>query len=235
MDKPPLPWPDSHAPPPRENDEPMRHEFSSLTVEWPDSAHAALQALTTPLQIQQFLDATPYSTEPIYRSPLSVLRDQRAHCFDGALFAAAALYRMGEPPLIVDLRAHNDDDHVITIFKRHGHFGAIAKSNTTVLRFREPVYRTLRELVMSYFDFYYNLKGDKALREYSQAVDLRAYDSIAWLSADDQLEQIAERLDRVRHFTLLSEAMIAGLSPVDEKVFQAGLLGSDADGLYQPT
>lgn len=213
----------------------MQHDFSRLTAEWPDFAIDQLRALETPLQIQMFLDATPYSTEACYRSPLSVLRDQRAHCFDGAMLAAAALYRLGEPPIIVDMRAHNDDDHVITIFKRHGHFGAIAKSNTTVLRFREPVYRTLRELVMSYFDFYYNLKRDKALREYSLPVDLRSFDRIQWLSSDAELEQIAERLDKVRHFPLLTPAMIAGLSQVDDKVYQAGLLGSDADGLYQPT
>lgn len=213
----------------------MRHEFERLTAEWPDQALAELAALDTPVKIQAFLDATPYSTEPIYRSPLSVLRDRRAHCFDGALLAAAALYRMGEPPWIVDMRAHNDDDHVLAIFKRHGHFGAIAKSNTTVLRFREPVYRTVRELVMSYFDLYYNLKGDKALREYSQLVDLRAYDRIGWLSRDQDLEQIAERLDKVRHFALVTPEMVAGLSRVDDRLYQAGLLGADQDGLYEPT
>lgn len=211
----------------------MRRDFASSVRDWPREALDVLADLDTPFKIQAFLDQTPYSTEEIYRSPLSVLRDRRAHCFDGALLAAAALFRMGEPPLIVDMRAHNDDDHVITLFKRDGHFGAVAKSNTTVLRYREPVYRSVRELVMSYFDLYYNTKGDKALREYSQPVDLRAYEAIDWLSRDDRLEHIAERLDKIRHFTLLTPAMVERLSPVDDKLYQAGLLGADADGLYE--
>jgi len=212
----------------------MSNDFAARTAEWPDSALEVLAGLDHPMAIQVFLDQTPYSTEPIYRSPLSVLRDRRAHCFDGALLAACALRRLGEAPLIVDMRAHNDDDHVLAIFKRHGHFGAIAKSNTTVLRYREPVYRTIRELVMSYFDLYYNLSGDKALREFSAAVDLRRFDAIDWMSRDEGLEAIATRLDTIRHFAILTPAMIAGLSRVDKKLYDAGLLGSDPDGLYQP-
>ena len=168
-------------------------DFSMLTAEWPDVALETLAGLNNPWQIQMFLDAIPYSTEAIYRSPLSSLRDRRAHCFDGALFAAAALRRLGQPPLILDMRAHNDDDHVIAIFQIDRHWGAIAKSNTTVLRYREPVYRSLRELVMSYFDFYYNLNGDKALREFSGAVDLRKFDQLGWMSEDAGLERIADR------------------------------------------
>ena len=213
----------------------MAQDFDKLVADWPQEARAQLLALKTPLQIQAFLDATPYSTEPVYRSPLSVLRDRRAHCFDGALLAAAALRAQGEAPLIVDMRAENDDDHILTIFKRNGCFGAVAKSNTTVLRFREPVYRSLRELVMSYFDLYYNLHGDKALREYSVPLDLRQYDSIDWMSRDDGLDAIAERLDTIHHFALLTPAMIAALSKVDAKLYAAGLMGADEAGLYQPT
>jgi len=212
----------------------MSLSFSMLTAEWPDFACETLEKLDTPWKIQAFLDATPYSTEPIYRSPLSVLRDRRAHCFDGALLAAAALRRLGQRPLIVDMRAHNDDDHVLAIFKQNHHFGAIAKSNTTVLRFREPVYRSVRELIMSYFDLYYNLNGDKALREYSLPVDLTTYDKIHWMSRDVDLEQIAERLDKVKHFTIMTAAMIANLSPVDKKLYDAGLMGADDAGLFKP-
>ncbi len=212
----------------------MSLSFSMLTAEWPDFACTTLEKLDTPWKIQQFLDATPYSTEPIYRSPLSVLRDRRAHCFDGALLAAAALRRLGQRPLIVDMRAHNDDDHVLAIFKQNGHFGAIAKSNTTVLRFREPVYRSVREMIMSYFDLYYNLNGDKALREYSRPVDLTVYDKIHWMSRDVDLEQIAERLDKVKHFSIMTAAMIANLSPVDKKLYDAGLMGADDAGLFKP-
>ncbi len=209
-------------------------DFSMLTAEWPDIALETLALLDTPWKIQVFLDQTPYSTEPIYRSPLSVLRDRRAHCFDGALFAAAALRRLGLPPLILDMRAENDDDHVIALFQIDKHWGAIAKSNTTVLRYREPVYRSRRELVMSYFDFYYNLNGDKALREFSGAVDLRQFDQLGWMSEDAGLERIAEYLDVVKHAAILTPAMIARLAPVDKKLYDAGLLGADADGLYKP-
>lgn len=208
--------------------------FAMLTAEWPDIALATLAKLDTPFAIQTFLDATPYSTEPIYRSPLSVLRDSRAHCFDGALFAACALRRLGFPPLILDMRAHNDDDHVIALFQIDKHWGCIAKSNTSVLRYREPVYRTLRELVMSFFDFYYNLNGDKALREFSGAINLTRFDHLGWMSEDAGLETIAEHLDRVRHSQILTPAMISRLQKVDEKLYAAGLLGSDEAGLYKP-
>jgi len=213
----------------------MTPSLQTLPADWPQEARAQLAALKTPRQIQDFLDETPYSTEDRYRSPLSVLRDRRAHCFDGALLAAAALRCQGEPPLLVDMRAHNDDDHILTIFKRSGCFGAIAKSNTTVLRFREPVYRSLRELVISYFDLYYNLNGDKALREYSVALDLRRFDGIGWMSRDEGLAAIAEKLDAIRHHRLLTPTMIAGLSKVDAKLYAAGLAGADEAGLYQPT
>lgn len=212
----------------------MAQDYEQQVNQWPAAARTQLEALDTPLAIQAFLDATPYSTEPIYRSPLSVLRDRRAHCFDGALLAAAALRAHGEAPLIVDMRADNDDDHILAIFKRNGCFGAVAKSNTTVLRFREPVYRTLRELVMSYFDLYYNTNGDKALREYSVPLDLRQYDRIAWMSRDEGLEIIAERLDSIRHHRLLTAPMIAGLCKVDAKLYAAGLMGADEAGLYKP-
>ncbi|MFZ4578659.1 MAG: hypothetical protein ACOYOB_09735 [Myxococcota bacterium] len=209
--------------------------FDDLTRNWPQRERQVLDTLRDPFAIQVFLDETPYSTESIYRSPLSVLRDRRAHCFDGALLAAAALRRMGEPPLILDLRAHDDDDHVLAIFKRDGHFGCIAKSNTSVLRYREPVYRSLRELAMSFFDLYYNLDRKKALREYSWPVDLSVFDRFDWMGSDAGLERIATRLDTIHHERLLTPAMIAGLSLVDEKLYAAGLLGSDAAGLYQPT
>jgi hypothetical protein len=196
--------------------------------------HSTLLALDTPPKIQDFLDRIAYSADPIYRSPLSALRDRKAHCFDGALLATCALWAHGDPPLIVDLRAHNDDDHVIAVFRRHRHWGAIAKSNTTVLRYREPVYRSLRELVMSYFDFYYNLNGDKALRDFSGPVDLRKEADPAWPDQDPVLDALADRLNVVPHERLLTDAMIAGLSKVAGVVYDAGLLGSNADGLYKP-
>jgi len=131
-----------------------------------------LKPLKSPVMIQEYLDSVPYNSTGRTLSPLQVMKERMAHCMDGGLFAAAALRRLGYPPLIVDLVAFNDDDHIIAVFREGKCWGAIAKSNTTLLRFREPVYRSLRELAMSYFDLYYNLKSEKTLRSYSRPINL---------------------------------------------------------------
>lgn len=193
-----------------------------------------LQPLRSPERIQAFLDGVGYSADPCYRSPRSVLRDRKAHCFDGALFAACALRRLGQRPLLVDLRAVRDDDHVLAIFERRGHFGAVAKSNFVGLRFREPIFRTLRELALSYFEDYYNTDGEKTLRGYSVPLDLRAFDRLRWMTEDGGLDAVARRLDEIRHYPLLSPAMVAGLARVDPRSYDAGLVGVNAAGLYRP-
>lgn len=201
--------------------------------EWTGEELAVLAPLDSPVKIQQFLDDIAYSTDPIYRSPRSVLRDHKAHCFDGALFAAAALRRIGFPPLIVDMQAVRDDDHILAVFRSGPCWGAVAKSNFVGLRFREPIYRDLRELVMSYFDSYYNLEREKTLRGYTVPLDLREFDSVRWMTEDDGLEKIAARLDRIRAFRLLSDEMIEKLEPVDDRTFQAGMLGANPEGIYR--
>ncbi len=203
--------------------------------DWTSEELRLLETLTTPARIQAFLDDLPYSADPIYRSPRSVMRDRKAHCFDGALFAAAALRRLGYPPLLVDLKAHRDDDHIIAIFRRDGHIGAVAKSNFVGLRFREPIFRTLRELALSYFPAYYNLDREMSLRAYSVPLDLRRLDSLRWMTCDDRLEEIALRLDRIRHYPLLTARMIASLAPIDQRSFEAGMLGTDMAGVYVPS
>jgi hypothetical protein len=201
---------------------------------WTAAERHVLRALSTPEKIQAFLDQTPYSTDKFYRSPRAVLRDRRAHCFDGALLAAAALQEQGERPLIVDLRAERDDDHVLTVFYRRGRVGAIAKSNTVLLRYREPVYLSVRELVMSFFDLYYNLQGEKALRSYSSPFDLDRAGQPGWRTCADQapLEEIVQRLDAARHHPLLTPVMVKALTKVDQRLFDAGLAGADPAGLY---
>jgi len=200
---------------------------------WSPEELRALREMDTPAKIQCFLDSISYSTDPVYRSPRSVLRDRKAHCFDGALFAAAALRLLGHTPRIVDMKAVRDDDHLLAIYKRKGRFGALAKSNFVGLRFREPIYRNLRELVISYFDSYYNLDYDKTLRGYTVPLDLRAFDRIHWTSSDDQLDLIAEKLDQIPSFELLDEEMVQELAPVDERTYNAGMLGSNPDGIYR--
>lgn len=194
-----------------------------------------MQRLGSLAAIQSFLDDTAYSDDKFYRCPDQVLRERRAHCVDGALLAAAALRRLGDPPLVLDLRAERDDDHVVAVFRRHGHWGAIAKSNVVGLRFREPVYASLRELVMSYFEPYYNLDGERALRSYSDPLDLSAFDELDWEHRPDAIESVIVRaLDELPHHALLTPEMIADLHPIDARSYEAGLLGANPNGLYKP-
>jgi len=191
--------------------------------------------LTTPIKIQSFLDNLTYSKETIYRCPLRVFRERTAHCFDGALFGAAALRHLGCPPLILNMRAVvQDDDHLLALYKRNGHWGAVAKSNFVGLRFREPIYRSLHELVMSYFEQFYNVEYKKTLRSYTVPLNLKAFDKLNWMTSDESLDRIGERLDEIRKVRLVTRRMIAGLSLVDERSYQAGLLGADKTGLYKP-
>jgi hypothetical protein len=191
---------------------------------------ALLNRLSKPEKIQAFLDKEiAYNKEPdghTCRSPRWVLRDRVAHCIEGALLAAAALRIHGHEPLILDLEAVRDDDHVIALFRESGHWGAVAKSNYSGLRFREPVYRTLRELVMSYFEHYFNLAGEKTLRRYSRPVNLSRFDRIRWMTSENNLWEIGEHLIRIPHCSIMTPAMIRRLRPVDRRLFEAGLLGS---------
>jgi hypothetical protein len=127
----------------------------------------ALRALKTPAQIQKFIDGLTYQYADTAGSPHRVLRERKGHCLEGALLAAAALRVNGREPLLMDLEAVHDDDHVIAIYREGSLWGGIAKSNFAGLRFRAPVYRTLRELALSYFESYYNLRGERTLRSYS--------------------------------------------------------------------
>jgi hypothetical protein len=190
---------------------------------------ALFRTLSAPEKIQSFLDhEVRYNKEPdgiTCRSPRRVLRDRVAHCIEGALFAAAALRMRGHPPLIVDLEAIRDDDHIIALFKENGHWGAVAKSNYSGLRFREPVYRSVRELVMTYFELYYNLDGEKTLRKLSRPVNLSRFDRIGWMTAEEDLWVINDYLCAIPHLPVISRAMIRRLRPMDRRLYEAGLLG----------
>ncbi len=194
----------------------------------------SLAKLSSPVKIQAHLDSIPYSTEDRYRCPLSVLRDQRAHCYDGAVFAAAMLQRIGYPPLIVNLFAYRDDEHLIAVFKCDGHWGAVAKSNFVGLRYREPIYRSLRELVVSYFEDYYNLEGLRSLRSYTRPFNLDTVRLVDWRTHDAALTHIAKRLDALRRVPVLTPNMIAQLSPLDRRSYEAGMWGTNMAGVYQP-
>ncbi len=135
----------------------------------------------------------PYHLAGTAWSPRRVLRERTAHCLEGAVFAAAALRVLGFPPLLLDLEAVQDTDHVVAVFRSRGHWGAIAKSNFSGLRYREPVHRSLRELVMSYFEGYINLRGDRTLRAYSRPVDLARFDRRPARLDDDRRGSLVDR------------------------------------------
>ena len=193
-----------------------------------------VEALQTPAEVQAFLDRVPYSDDDFYRCPLRVLRERKAHCFDGALFAALALRRIGFPARLLELIPNeHDDDHLLAPFRVDGCWGAVAQSNFNGLRYREPVYRGLRELVMSYFEDYFNSAGERTLRGYRQPVNLRRFDHLDWMVRDDGLESLADGLDRFRILSLLPEGTAGRLNPVDARALQAGLAGSNPKGLFK--
>ena len=211
---------------------PRRRKAHAPAAGWTRGETAALRPLTTPGRIQEFVDGLAYRAEDDPGSPRRVLAERRANCYDGAIFAAAALRRLGHPPVLLDLQAVRDDDHVLAVFRARGHLGAVAKSNFVGLRFREPIFRTVRELALSYFESYFNLKGEKTLRAFSAPFHLSRFDRLGWTFQDDHLQDIAERLDGSRHFRILTPAMERALLRMDPRSMEAGMLGTDPAGLH---
>jgi len=183
-----------------------------------------LRSLKDPYGIQRFLDAMPYHLEDTAWSPRRVLRENISHCYEGALFAAAALRANGYPPLIVDLEAERDTDHVIAVFRVGGHWGAVAKSNYTGCRYREPVYRSLRELALSYFEVYFNLLGERTLRTFSRPVYMKRFDHLEWMTTEKPVWFVAEYLFTISHTPLLTPGQVKRLHRLDGRSFRAGCL-----------
>lgn len=184
-----------------------------------------LRALKTPARIQQFIDRLTYQYADTAWSPKRVLRERKGHCLEGALVAAAALRLNGYPPLLMDLEAVRDDDHVVAIYRERGLWGGIAKSNFAGLRSRAPVYRTLRELALSYFEHYYNLRGERTLRSYSQAVNLARLDELHWMTSEEDVWCVPELLIQARHYPLVPDKVTRGLPRLDRRSFEAGMHG----------
>jgi hypothetical protein len=180
---------------------------------------AVLRRLDTPQKIQRFLYALGQNFEldgDTCRPVREVLRTRSAHCIEGAMLAACALWVHGEPPLVMDMRAVRDYDHVVTLFRRHGRWGAISKTNGIGLRWRDPVYRTLRELAISYFHEYTNRREHKTLREYSVPFDLRRVDTGQWVSGTKNVWDLANGLDELRHFPLVERRHLKSVTRRDE-------------------
>jgi len=187
-----------------------------------------LSKLNTPSKIQNFLDKIPYNFERrggTCKSPRRVLREKNAHCFEGALLAASALRLQGRLPLIVDLQAAAPDScHVLAVFKNLGHWGAISKTNHAVLRYREPVYRTIRELVMSYFHEYFLDNGRKTLRSYAGPINLTRFDDLNWMTAEEDLWSLDEALDQIPHKKVVLQDHIKNLRKADPIEIKVGKL-----------
>ena len=210
----------------------MPRAFAELTGH---ELAAFRRRLETPAKVQQFLDDIPYNTEDdgeTFRSPRRVLRDRTANCIEGAVLAAAALRVQGDPPLIMDLSAVHDEDHVIAVYRRRGLWGAIGTSKFTGLRARQPVYRTLRELAMSYFEHYFNLEGELTLRGHGRPVNLARFDRLRWMTSEVDLWPIAEHLERIPHVPLVRTAR--GLTGVDARLRAADLLRHPTAGPRKP-
>ncbi len=197
---------------------------------------AALAALTTPARIQAYLDTLRYPSGPENRCLAQVMADGLAHCLDGGLFAAYALRRLGYPPVIVDILPDpgTDDDHILAIYRCGKAWGSLAKSNFTGLRLREPVYRGLRELVMSYFEAFFSMDRFKTLRYYTRPVHLARLDGMGWMACSGGIDAIEQHLHTLRLIPLLTPEMVACLSPVDPLTYRAGTLVTNMEGLFKP-
>jgi hypothetical protein len=197
---------------------------SSRNFGFTASESRKLRALKTPVGIQRFLDDLPYNLSFDARSPRKVLEDRTASCLEGGIFAAAALRMIGFQPLIFDLEADQDTDHVVAIFKVRGHWGAVAKSNFTGCRYREPVYRNLRELALSYFNVYFNLRFERTLRRYSRSVDLARFDRRNWMTTTEPVWFIAEYLCEIPHISLLPPGAEKRLTRVDRRTVKGEMV-----------
>lgn len=194
---------------------------------WTREERRVFMALRTPRRIQDFLNGLPQNHEPngdTCFSPRLVLRHGRAHCMEGAMLAAAALQVAGERPLLLDLTATDDDqDHVVALFRRHGCWGAVSKTNHAVLRYREPVYRTVRELAMSYFhEYFLQSNGRKTLRSFAGPVDLSRFNRRGWMTSEEEVWYVPEYLCKVPHAPILTREQIASLRPADRVERLAG-------------
>lgn len=185
--------------------------------------------LNSPKKIQDFINNLPINLEndgkDTCKSPRQVLKEKKCHCIEGAILASMILRFHKQKPLVVDLTSSKKDfDHVIAVFKRHGKWGAISKTNHAVLRYREPVYNSIRELVMSFFHEYFMDDGKKTLRSYSLPIDLSRFDKKGWMHTFNEVWDIADYLVKVKHFQILNKKQIAELRKADKIEIKAGKL-----------
>jgi hypothetical protein len=201
-------------------------------LNWSKGELAALKRLSNPDKVQSFIDALPYRCEDGHLSARAAIRDGCAHCFDGALLAAAALERAEFAPTLIDLCAIRDDDHIICAYVYRKRWGAVAKSNFPGLRFREPIYRSPRELVLSYFEFYFNLEGEKSLRNFSAPLKLPIRSRLDWECDDRAGDVVVDLLTAQPHYPILLPGQSARLRQLDKRLYKSQLYGVNMKGAH---
>lgn len=195
----------------------------------------ALLSIKHPLQIQELLDSIPYIGEDLNRTPQRVLMDWQCHCLDGGMLAALLLRHLGYAPLLVDLipAPDVDDDHVLAVFKVNGLWGSVAKSNFTGLRYRDPLYRSLRELAMSYYESFFNIQGQKTLRGYSRAFNLSHYDNHAWMTDQAGSAKVVEIFYARKWIPLFPNSQLEWVSDLDKRSYENGFMGVNREELFK--
>lgn len=190
-----------------------------------EKKYKILGKLDTPQKIQNFLNKIPFNDEtkrPTDLSPMMVLEKKTCHCLEGGVLAALALRVQGYPPLLVDLKANDyDDDHILAVFQKFGKWGAITKTNHAGLRYREPVYNSIRELAMSFFHEYFDNDGSKNLVSYSRVVNLKRFDKQGWMTTREEISYIPKYMDKVRHYPMLDEKQRKNLRKADQVEIKA--------------
>jgi hypothetical protein len=204
--------------------------FESLL---PKKFRQKIRKIKTPFDVQEFLFSMPYNAEERDRSPLNVILDQQCHCLDGGFLAALLLWKLGFKPLILDLTPAPalDDDHVLALFQLEGRWGAVAKSNFVQLGFREPVFKDIRELAMSYFEHFINTHKQKTLRGYTRPMDLSALDP-AWMWDESAANRLYKKFYARKPIPLITKSMEKRLNLVREKVFEAETIGTDMSWVF---
>jgi hypothetical protein len=202
-------------------------------MRWTARERRILKSLRTPAHIQRFLDDLGYDECGGAASPRRVMESGKAQCFSGALFAAAALRELGHPPRLMWMDAAYDDGHCLALYERDGLWGALAKSNFTTLRSREPVYPYLA-LGLSYFDGFFNLYGKRTMRAFTESIELEPFEPRGWRFADDDLPYVDEAIDNAPRAWKLPRRLIKTMDQVSDALREAGLLGSNPAGLWRP-
>jgi hypothetical protein len=200
--------------------------FAEFEARLPANSRKVFRSLNSPTEIQHYLDGLPYIAEERDRSPLNVILDGQGHCLDGGFFAALALWRIGFKPLLIDLVPDpgKDDDHILALYQVEGRWGAVAKSNYVNLTFREPVYRGLRELVMTYFEHYISVNKEKTLRGYTRPFDASRYSRWNWAWDEAGANRLYKTFYHRKPVALINESMAARLQPADERYYKAATL-----------